>query len=237
MNNPSSTTDQPLRVLHGAARVFNHLRTAIVNCEYQFAERLPSERSLANHFAVARGTIRDALQQLERISMVKRKQRSGTFVNYNPQLDVNDMAEHTSPLELIEARLAIEPYVVKLVVANASQRDMKSLRNALDQAVDSNADPDAFSRADEAFHLMLARCSQNPLLIWIYQRINDIRNHSQWSERKNNILSATKIVTYNQQHVKILQQIMRRDMEGAVHAMSVHLQQAKQDLLHYYEKQ
>ena len=100
--------------------------------------------------------------------------------------------------------------------------------------VANKTDPNAFSTADEAFHLMLAHCSQNPLLIWMYQRINDIRAHSQWSERKNNILTSEKIARYNQQHAELLRLIVRRDMEGAARAMVDHLNQAKKDLLGSY---
>lgn len=224
----------PLQVQRGAAGVFNHLREAIINGDYHFNERLPSERELATQFAAARGTIRAALQQLEQANLVRRRFGSGAFVSYNNRLDQEDIAEETSPLELIETRLAIEPHVVRLVVVNATNRDLKKLSKALDHVVASTADPDTFSTADEAFHLMLAHSSQNPLLIWMYQRINDIRAHSQWSERKNNILAPAKIAQYNHQHTELLRLIVRRNIEGAAQAMTHHLHQAKKDLLGNY---
>ncbi len=222
---------QPPPTPRGSSGVFSRLRAAIVNGDYHFNERLPSERYLATQFSAARGTVRAALMRLEQAKLVRRKFGSGTFVTYNNQFDQEDIAEGTSPLDLIETRLAIEPHVVKLVVTNANHRDLIKLKKALEHVVSSNTDPNAFSTADEAFHLTLAHCSQNPLLVWMYQRINDIRAHSQWSERKNNILSAQKITIYNQQHTELLRLILRRDMAGAVRAMTAHLNQAKKDLL------
>ena len=222
------------RPWRGASGIFNHLREAIVNGEYHFNERLPSERDLGRQFSAARGTIRAALRQLEQAALVRRKFASGTFVIYNSQFDQGAIAEETSPLELIETRLAIEPHVVKLVVTNASNRDLKKLTETVGQVTACRDDPDAFSAADEAFHLMLAHCSQNPLLIWMYKRINDIRTHTQWSQRKQHILTPPKITQYNQQHAEILHLIVRRDMEGAVRAMTAHLNQAKKDLLGSY---
>ena len=210
------------------------MREAIVNGDYYFNQRLPSERDLANQYSTARGTIRSALLQLEQANLVRRKFGSGTFVTYNTQFDQEDIAEETSPLELIETRLAIEPHIVRLVVANANNRDLRKLEGALHHVIESKADSNTFSTADEAFHLMLAHCSQNPLLIWIYQRINDIRAHSQWSERKYNILSPEKIDIYNQQHFELLRLIKRRDMEGASEVMVRHLNQAKKDMLGSY---
>ena len=220
-----------LKVTVGAAGLFNRIRAAIVNGDYAYNERLPSERALAEQFSVARGTVRAALNQLERANFVRKKFGSGTFINYDIKFDHDTISEETSPLDLIETRLAIEPYMVKLVVSNANNRELRKLEQALDHVVNCQQDPDSFSSADEAFHLMLANCSQNPLLIWMYQRINDIRSHTQWSHRKHNILTPEKIAQYNQQHSDLLNAIIRRDMESASNLMIQHLSQAKKDLL------
>ncbi|MGB5709173.1 MAG: FCD domain-containing protein [Arenicellales bacterium] len=219
-----------LQVTSGSAGVFNKIRDSIVNGRYSYNERLPSERDLATRYKAARGTIRSALEQLEQASMVRRKFGSGTFVTYKNDFDHEDIAEETSPLELIEARLAIEPYIVKLVVLNANNRDLNRLEQALEQANNTDHDPEAFSQADEAFQLMLATCSQNPLLIWIYQRINDIRSHNQWSARKANILTPLKIRAYNEQHRQLLEAIRHRDQIEASDIISSHLKQARQDI-------
>ena len=230
----STAASRPRPPPRGAAGIFNQMHEAIVNGDYHFNERLPSERDLAEQFSAARGTIRAALLQLEQANLVRRKFGSGTFVTYNNPSDREDIAEETSPLELIETRLAIEPHVVKLVVTNANNRDLRKLEAALAHVTACKKDPNAFSAADEAFHLTLVDCSQNPLLIWMYKRINDIRAHSQWSQRKHNILSPQKIAKYNQQHAQLLQLIVRRDLEGAARAMITHLNQAKKDLLGSY---
>ncbi len=219
-----------LKVTTGATGLFNHIRAAIINGDYTYNERLPSERSLADQHSVARGTVRSALNQLERANFVRKKFGSGTFVNYDIKFDQEDISEETSPLDLIETRLAIEPHIVRLVVANANNRELRKLQEMLEDTVNAQQDANSFSSADEAFHLMLANYSQNPLLIWIYQRINDIRNHTQWSHRKLGILTSGKIAQYNQQHHALLKTIIRRDMEGASTLMIQHLNQAKRDL-------
>lgn len=223
--------DDQTKVTTGASGIFNRVRAAIVNGEYNFNERLPSERDLADQYSVARGTVRAALEQLERANLVRKKFGSGTFVSYDNRFENEDIAEETSPLELIETRLAIEPHIVRLVVSNANNREIRKLEEALDNVVHARQEPNSFSSADEAFHLMLASCSQNPLLIWMYQRINDIRSHTQWSHRKNNILTEEKIIYYNDQHTRLVQAIIRRDMDAAVGLMVTHLTQAKKDLL------
>lgn len=215
------------------AHIFDSLSEAIINGKYFYNERLPSERDLAEQFSAARGTIRSVLQQLEDAKLVKRKFRGSAYVSYATSFERDDIAEQTSPLELIETRLSIEPHMVKLVVTHASQRDLKKLDAALKQVLASK-DPDEFSAADEAFHMTLSQSSQNPLIIWMYQRINSIRAHSQWSERKNNILIPEKIKQYNEQHAELMRQIKQRDRDGAAKAMIAHLNQAKKDVLGSY---
>ena len=215
----------------GSGKIFNRLRTAIINGDYVFNQRLPSERELARQYTVARGTVRAALDQLEHASFVKKKFGSGTFVTYDSTFEQENIAEETSPLELIETRLAIEPHIVRLVVSNASHRELRKLETALENVLRAKQDANSFSLADEAFHLVLAHCSQNPLLIWMYKRINDIRSHAQWSYRKHNILTVEKIAEYNHQHSELVKSIIRRDMEGASSLMTQHLNQAKKDLL------
>lgn len=230
MNHHAAAMNDPLQVTTGSAGVFNKIRDSIVSGRYSYNERLPSERDLAKLYKAARGTVRSALQQLEQANLVRRKFGSGTFVAYKNDFDHEDIAEETSPLELIETRLAIEPFLVKLVILNANNRDLNRLEEVLSQANDTEHDPEAFSKADEAFHLMLATCSQNPLLIWIYQRINDIRSHNQWSARKTNILTPQKIRAYGEQHRKLLEAIQQRDQVRALDIISSHLQQAKKDI-------
>ena len=220
-----------LQANSGAAGIFNQLRELIISGKYSFNERLPSERDLATQFSSARGTVRAALEQLEQAGLVTRKFGSGTFVSYNKNPKQEDIAEETSPLELIETRLAIEPHIVKLVVANANNRELRQLEEELNKAMMNRHSPNEFSAADERFHLALAHCSQNPLLIWIYQRINDVRSHTQWSHRKNNILSPSKIDAYNRQHAALLEAIKKRDADSASKMMIEHLNQARQDLL------
>ncbi len=224
-------TEQHLQVTTGTSGVFSRIRDAIMNGDYPYNARLPSERTLSEQFCVARGTVRTALEQLENAALVKKKFGSGTYVSYDIRFEQDDIAEETSPLELIETRLAIEPHIVRLVVLNANNRELKNLEQALHNVLRSTHSPDNFSAADEEFHLMLARCSHNPLLIWIYQKINDVRSHAQWSHSKTNILTASKIRQYNEHHSALVRSIKQRNMEEASSLMIRHLTQAKRDLL------
>lgn len=220
----------PLAAGAGSANIVAQLRRAILDGTYAYSERLPPERELATHFGASRGTVREALRQLEDLKLVTRRVGSGTFVSYRHFGDQDDIAEITSPLELIEVRLALEPHMARLAVINASARDLDRLHEAL-QRVEKATGPESFSRADEEFHLSLAECTGNPLVVWLYRHINDVRAHAQWNAMKDQILSADRIEEYNAQHRLLYTAVSRRDVEGAVRTITEHIEKAHDDLL------
>ena len=228
---PAAEADLPRPALGGSARIVTQLRRAILDGDYGYRERVPSERELASEYGAARGTVRAALKQLEHMNLVIRRPGSGTFVRYRGHADEEDIAEQTSPLELIEVRLSVEPSVARLAVMHANAQDIERMGEALLRVEAYREDPEAFSRADEVFHLALAESTRNPLMVWLYRHINDVRGHAQWSVRKDKILTPARIAEYNKQHRDLFTAIDSRDTQVAVSIMTRHLEKAREDLL------
>jgi DNA-binding FadR family transcriptional regulator len=228
---PEDRTISRLSAIGGANAIASKLRSSIIEGDYAYRERMPSERQLAEVFGAARGTIRAALQHLEEMNLITRRPGSGSFVCYRGFADHEDIAEMTSPLELIEVRIAIEPAMARLAVANANAQDIERLAEVLDRLEQTNADPVAFSSHDEAFHLALAECARNPLMLWLYRHINEVRGHAQWMMRRSKVLTPRKIQLYNQHHRDVFTAISRRDVDQAERSIRQHLTQAKADLL------
>jgi DNA-binding FadR family transcriptional regulator len=215
----------------GSASIAAELRRAIAEGGYAYGDKLPTERQLARLFKVSRTTVRNALELLERGHLVARRVGSGTFVSYRPVAGEGEIAEITSPLELIEVRLAVEPHATRLAVANATARDLDHLGEALVRLEGSGADTEHFTRWDVEFHQRLAECAHNPLLAWIYGRINEVRRHAQWRAMKDKILTAERIADYNRQHRALYESLRSRDVEKAVGSITEHLEKARCDLL------
>ena len=217
--------------LEGANAIASKLRSAIIEGSFTYRERMPSERALAKQFGAARGTRRSALHQLEEMNLVTRRAGSGSFVCYRGYADHEDITELTSPLELIEVRLAIEPAMARLAVINANAQDLERMADALHRVENVGADPELFSQHDESFHLSLAESARNPLMLWLYRHINEVRGHAQWMARKDKVLTPQKIKQYNQQHIDLYTAISHRDVDEAERIIREHLNQAKNDLL------
>ncbi len=207
------------------------LREAIEAGAYGHGQRLPAERDLAVYFDASRTTVREALRRLEEDGLVIRKVGSGTFVHW-PTTDFGgDIADVTGPLELVEVREAIEPHIAKMAVVHATAKDLDLLEKALGELEASATDQSAFSSADEGFHMALAEATGNPLMVWIYSRINEVRCHDQWNEMKEKVLNREAIGTYNAQHRRLVEAIRRRDVSAAMRISIEHLDQARRDLI------
>jgi DNA-binding FadR family transcriptional regulator len=221
----------PRTTSRGAAAIVAQLHQAILRGEHANGERLPAERHLAQHFGTSRSTVREALRQLEEMALVTRRIGSGTFVTNPAEPGEAQVAENTSPLELIEVRQAIEPHMARMAVAHATARDLEALAAALAALESSGADRELFSSADERFHLALAEATDNPLMVWLYRQINAVRGHAQWAEMKRKILTRDNIDLYNAQHRQLYEAIRRRDIEAAARCIDEHLDKARRDLL------
>jgi DNA-binding FadR family transcriptional regulator len=217
--------------VRGSAWITTRLRQAILEGGYAHGEKLPAERQLASAFGASRATVRTALGQLESESLVTRRVGAGTFVNFPPENDSRNIAELTSPLELIEVRLGIEPNMVRLAVLNATARDIERLAGAIGRMELSSGNSESFTLWDEEFHQLIAEATRNPLMVWVYRQINAVRTHRQWSAMKDKVLTPERIAEYNRQHAALYEAIRTRDIEAAVAIVINHLHYARRQLM------
>jgi DNA-binding FadR family transcriptional regulator len=231
---------EPAPVLAGLGRpsrgprvISAYLQRAIETGAYSEGDRLPPERQLAATFQAARSTVRRALDQLEKAGLVSRRLGSGTFVGATAAAPrrATDLADQVSPLQLIEARLAVEPFTTRLAVLHATRRHLDEMETVLVHGEESINDKDSFSKWDGEFHLLIAHASGNPLLINVYRQINHVRLHAQWDAMKEQILSPEVIAAYNRQHRSIFNAINERDAQKAYALITEHLEQAREHLV------
>ena len=217
----------------GPRAISAYLQRAIETGAYGEGDRLPPERELAATFQAARSTVRRALDQLEKAGLVSRRLGSGTFVGATTSANrkTHDLADQVSPIQLIEARLAVEPFTTRLAVLHATRRNLDDMETVLARAEASIDDKDSFSRWDGEFHLMIAQASSNPLLLSVYRQINQVRLHAQWDAMKEKILTADVIADYNRQHRGIFNALNERDAIAAQSLITEHLEKARDDLL------
>jgi len=219
--------------VRGSSWIVGQLRQAIQAGQYGHGDKLPAERQLAETFGTSRTTVRAALDQLESERLVSRRIGSGTFVNSPSRAPAEDVADHTSPLELIDVRIALEPYMTRLACINAAARDIDRMSEMMERQERECGinDRESFSHWDEAFHLSIAEATRNPLLISLYRQINEVRAHHQWSAMKDKVLTPERIADYNRDHAALFEAIRARDVDSAVAMITNHLHYARRQLV------
>ena len=196
-------------------------------------DQLPPERELSETYSASRSTIRKALDELEKMGLLTRKVGSGTFVTYTgpAEIDVENVIDQISPLQLIEARIGFERQMARLAVVHATGRDIEKMETILAQLEASEHDKDNFTRVDSEFHLTLAKASGNPLMVQLYSQINEVRTHQQWQAAREQVLSPDKIRQYNVHHRAIFEGLKNRDANATIEALNAHMELAHKDLM------
>lgn len=214
----------------GAAEIATEMRQAIANGTFKRFERLPASRQMAESFGVARNTLRDALYQLEREGLLETRAGSGTYVRAIGTMEAPNAVKEASPLELIDARFALEPHICRLCVLHGRREDIETLDVLCQQMEDAVEDPSRFSEADTAFHRTLAASTRNSLLMWLISQINTVRSLDEWTRMRHVTLDQKIIASYNMQHREILNAIRAREPERAAAKMKEHLETARLSL-------
>lgn len=228
-----SATLNPPSPPRGARSIARQLEQAITSGTYGYRQQLPTERELAVSYGASRTTIRKALTWLEDQKLVERRAGSGTYASYERQTSGHDIAERTSPLELIEVRAAVEPQMARLAVLHASGRDIERLQALVKDlfAAEQAGDSDRYGAVDEQFHLAIASATSNPLMVWLYEQINVIRTHALWAEMRQKIITRENMRIYNEQHAAVVRAIQTRDAAAAAETMVLHMEKARNDLI------
>jgi GntR family transcriptional regulator, transcriptional repressor for pyruvate dehydrogenase complex len=161
------------------ARIFEEvtaqIRQMVVSGKLKTGHRLPAERDLAAQLGVSRSSIREALRALEIAGVVKlyKGGAGGAFIApRTAEVVVTALQDMfhlgtITPQQLTDARLWIEAIVVRVAVERLTEGDLVSLEDNLAAAEKAFAAADYEACADISleFHNVLARITQNPVLI------------------------------------------------------------------------
>ena len=193
--------------------------------------RTPSERELAEHFAVSRGQIRETLAVLEAMRIVERRAKSGIYLTTRTA-SVEALALFAKaglPLdpvqiyETVELRKIHENQAAVLAAQRATDENFARLRQILDVSELRLSNGESIAEEDRDFHLEIVRATQNALfyrVCSVYYAIGEQRLPIYFSDPERGRKS-------NADHIQIYQALVRRDANLAQALMNSHLQSAE----------
>ena len=228
-------TPQP-RDRSGTRRIRELILSAASDAKLAPGGRLPTERELAKRFAVPRNAVRRTLAQLEAEGAISRHVGRGTFLAGSAAREAaqieSESVTHTSPAELMEARLRIEPALAELIVTNATPADFERMELCIDKAERATT-LDEFELWDAALHQALATATHNRFVIRILDMVAAVREQSEWGKLKDRIVTPERRLRYQEEHRSIVGALKARDADRAREAIIAHLQHARRNLFDY----
>jgi DNA-binding FadR family transcriptional regulator len=212
--------------------VLDQLIAAIETRRFPPGSQLPAERDLMLQFSVGRPAIREAMQSLQQMGLIRiaHGERArviqptpDTIIAHISGAMVQLLANSSRGLEeLKEARLLFEVGLVRLATSQATRETIATLRAALAACHEARGDQPRFVAADMEFHRCIAAMSGNSLITAVSQGLTS------WMTRfKRDLVSARGAERLTlEEHDRIYRAIAAGDAEAAAAAMSDHLARA-----------
>lgn len=178
-------------------------------------DKLGSERALAKALKVKRHQLRRALHVLRlngELAPAEAKRRP--LIGHNGE----SLVRATNPMEVIEMRVAIEPFLARLAALRASPFEMAGIEQAATTA--KGADIGA---TDLKFHKFIAASSGNKLASSFYNLLRHVASDARVRLGNKGPPCPKRTLERDAEHRAIAQAIIRRDPDAAERAMRVHL--------------
>jgi len=139
---------------------------------------------------------------------------------------------HTSPAELMEARILIEPMIANLIVRNGTSADFLRMEECCTRGESAVSMPE-FEVWDGALHQAIADATHNTFIKQVFQLMNRVREQGDWGALKMRSLTPERRRAYEQEHRALVNALKDRDEERARGLIMEHLVRIRHNLLGY----
>ncbi len=212
------------------------LKNNIHSGHYQLGERLPSERVLCEELGLSRSGLRKVLSHLEAEDLIWRHVGRGTFAGPRPALSTetfNIVTQKTNPLEIMEARLMLEPQIAAAAARSASFQEIERLALCAKRN-DEAKDLETNEKWDVLFHETLVIATGNSLIISLYSGISKMRLSEDWCLKKQEWITPETWASFKQEHGAVVKAVRERNEKKAQEAMFNHLLSVKTSIQSTY---
>ena len=218
----AATIFAPVQSQTAFEETLERLGTAIKLGLLEPGARLPAERELCRQLGISRSTLRQALTALVQSGHLHatRGRSGGTFVaEFPPAADEPSAQLLASWRDACDQRLAVELAVAVLAAERAGAPALDPLDEFV-ELMDANLeDFAAFRQADVRWHIGLAEASGSQRLLAAMTEAQ-----GQMTDLISYIAHPPELLAWtNQQHIKMLAAVRRRDGDRAMRIMAEHL--------------
>ena len=214
-------------------RALNTLSSLLDQPEFTSGSRLPPERVLATKLKLSRSALREGLEVLEAEGRIWRHVGQGTFVGHRPApppAALSLITARTSPSEVLEARLLVEPLLARMAALRASEAEIEQMQRLLEKS-ETARDAKTWELWDGRLHRAVAEAAHNSLLLSIFDAFNAMRSQAKWSALRQAALTPARHAAYCAHHRAYVGAIGARNPAKAEEVMRRHIEAVREGLL------
>jgi len=213
--------------------VVDRIEAQIMSGKLRVGDRLPAERDLASMLEVSRSAVREAIRVLQArgvlASTVGNGPESGTVITGSSSDALNRLLRlHVAltnfPIDqVVEARVMLERWSVRLAAKNASDADLAGLRTLLDEMDAEGISRATFNDLDTAFHVAIAEASGNRLVADLTGAMREAVRHSLLAAFSDTAEWESLANRFRAEHRAIYESIAQGDGPQASDTVEAHI--------------
>lgn len=171
---------EPVKKQRGYEHIYDQIRDAILQGRYKPGDRLPTEREMAEIFAVSRNGVREAVRGLESAGLLEIRlgAAGGAYVAAGDfgtvTQSIQDLASLGAlrPESLLEARILLTSNVLRLACERATEEDLRRIEDDIELTETHFAQPGAERNAQIIdFYRLLAMATHNEVLVLLTEAL------------------------------------------------------------------
>lgn len=214
-------------------QVVEYIQKKIQSGIWKPGMKISTEVQLQQETGFGKTTVREAVEKLVTMGILKKNQGDGTYVE---EYDASSLINLIKPelllnqhdiITILEFREILEPACVELFVKRYDEKRTEELAELLQAMRTYQYDQDNtfFYEADRDFHLKIAEGTGNSILIRVMEILNE--EMTKYHYTANHTIGAKSGV---EEHGRILEAIRQRDAELGSIFMKRHIQRSKLDM-------
>jgi len=214
-------------------QVLRQIQEQISSGRLKPGDKLPPERELAERFQVSRSSIRDAIQALQVLRLVRSRQGGGTAVcEISAESLVSPLSQALSGkqelvTELMEARKMIEPALAARAAVKATEEEIGRLEDLLRRQEERTRRGEPIIEEDSDFHYTIALAARNSVVRRMVDMLMDLLRET----RARGMQVPGRPARSLAGHRRVVAAIRRRDPRAAQAAMLRHIREIEQILM------
>jgi GntR family transcriptional regulator, transcriptional repressor for pyruvate dehydrogenase complex len=208
-------------------QIYEQIVEQLKNGAFKIGDKIPSERELCEQFGVSRAPVRQALSALEMNGFTYSKQGEGVYIKSLPADEINSPSflSNISPEDIVEARMTIEPLIVRFAAMRATKEDLEELNQTIQLMEKETKEGVYVPETDERLHNGIAKASHNDLYIQFMATIsNAMKQQQMWTFIRDRTVTRPDYRGVNfQEHKNLIEAIEDHDEEKAEKLMKLHM--------------